>query len=77
MTNDYSLMIVSDIMFVETKNYFFQKTDKGVVFDDGKAFYLGELIPFNNETYEVITVPEVETVGSRNWIKVTFNVRIV
>ena len=73
-TYNYSIMTVSDIMFVETKNSNFQTTNKGVVFNDGNAFYIGAYVKFNGDQYEIISTPEVETVGSKNWVKVTFKV---
>jgi hypothetical protein len=72
--NDYKMMIITDIMFVETKNSEFRTTSKGVVFNDGKAFYVGGHVKFNGVSYEIKTVPEVETVGSKNWVKVTFHI---
>lgn len=72
---NYSMMTISDIMFVETKNCNFQTTSKGVVFNDGNALYIGGNIIFNGDSYEIVSVPEVETVGSKNWVKVTFKVK--
>ena len=72
---DYGLSMISDIMFVETKNGNFQTTKKGVVFDDGNAFYIGGFLTFNGVSFEIISVPEVETIGSKSWIKVTFSVK--
>lgn len=74
MKQDYTLTLVSDIMFVETKDCAFQKTEKGVVLEGGHAFYVGGTMKFNGELYEIKSVPDVETVGSNHWVKVTFSV---
>ena len=42
----YTKMIVSDIMFVETKNTDYVVKDDGVVFNDGISFFKGDNISF-------------------------------
>lgn len=77
MCGDYSMMMVSDIMFVETKECKFQKTSKGIVLDGGKAYYIGGTVKFNGDVYEITSVPGVETVGANNWVKITFSTKVV
>ena len=73
--HEYTLTMVLDIMFVETKNTNYRSTDKGVVFNDKRAFYVGGLINFGKEEYEITTVPEAQSMGSNNSTKVTFSVK--
>jgi len=70
----YTKMIVSDIMFVETKNTDYVVKDDGVVFNDGVSFFKGDNIAFGHDTLIIKTVPELVLQGSGNWVKVTFKV---
>lgn len=72
--HNYDIMMVTDIMFVETKNGNFKSVGNGVVFDDDTSYFLGDYVHFNGRDYQITTVPEAHTMGSGNWIKVTFSV---
>jgi len=67
-------MIVSDIMFVETKNIDYIVKDDGVVFNDGVSFFKGDNISFGYDTLMIKSTPEVDLMASGNWVKVTFKV---
>jgi hypothetical protein len=70
----YTKMIVSDIMFVETKNTDYVVKDDGVVFNDGISFFKGDNISFGYDNLMIKSIPEVDLMASGNWVKVTFKV---
>ena len=71
---NYTKMIVADIMFVETKNTDYVVKDDGVVFNDGVNFFKDDKITFGSDILIIKTTPEVDLLGSGNWVKVTFKV---
>lgn len=71
---DFAKMIVSDIMFVETKNTNYVCENDGIVFDDGTKFHKGDYVRFGNIFHLIKSIPEVDLMASGNWIKVTFKV---
>ena len=70
----YTKMIVSDIMFVETKNIDYIVKDDGVVFNDGISFFKGDNISFGYDNLMIKSIPVVDLMASGNWVKVTFKV---